>query len=401
MAAQGRRFRVLAHRWVGLFLAGFLALEGITGSVLAYRGPIEAWLDPGATAPARAGPMLSLSALAEAVERQEPRARVGYFSVSGPKVRIAMTPRTDPATGKPFALGYDHLYADPWTGRVLRRTDHNDPVQGGANVVPFVWELHQNLAVGPWGTILLGAVAILWTIDCVVALYLTFPRGWTGFWRRWAAAWALKRTRNTFRVNFDLHRAGGLWTWAALLVFAWSSVMFCLPEQVYQPAMAALLPYETDARMFDIMSRRPPIDTPKVSWREAERLGDLYMRAAAARGRVRITRPYGMAYIPGWNVYTYAVVSPDNVQRESWGASLWVDGETGALVRYDLPAGAPVGNRIDTWLRALHFGDLGGNGLYRFFVFGLGLIVSLLSITGVYIWLRKRRARQLAFTPRT
>jgi uncharacterized iron-regulated membrane protein len=339
--------------------------------------------------------MLSLSALAEAVERQEPRARVGYFSVSGPKVRIAMTPRKDPVTGAPYRLGFDHVFADPWTGRILRRTNHDDLIQGGANLVPFIWELHQNLALGPWGTILLGAVAILWTIDCFVALWLTLPRPRTGFWRRWAPAWAVKRTRNAFRLNYDLHRAGGLWTWLALLAFAWSSVMFCLPEQVYQPLMTAVAPYESDALVFEAMGRRPQVDTPRIGWREAERLGARYMREAAARGRVRIIRPYGMAYIPGWNVYTYAVVSPDNLQRESWGASLWVDGETGALVRYDLPAGAPAGNQMDAWLRALHFGDLGGNGLYRFFVFWLGALVSLLSLTGVYIWLRKRRARQM------
>ena len=43
----------------------------------------------------------------------------------------------------------------------------------------------------------------------------------------------MKLARSFYRVNFDLHRAGGLWLWAMLLVFAWSSVFFTLAELLY------------------------------------------------------------------------------------------------------------------------------------------------------------------------
>jgi uncharacterized iron-regulated membrane protein len=42
-----RQFFVLAHRWVGLAMALFIVLAGLTGSALAFREELEAWLAPG------------------------------------------------------------------------------------------------------------------------------------------------------------------------------------------------------------------------------------------------------------------------------------------------------------------------------------------------------------------
>jgi uncharacterized iron-regulated membrane protein len=44
----------------------------------------------------------------------------------------------------------------------------------------------------------------------------------------------------------------------------------------------------------------------------------------------------------------------------------------------------------------LHFADVADITLYRVFVCLLGLAVAGLSGTGVYIWLKKRRATQPA-----
>jgi uncharacterized iron-regulated membrane protein len=392
--ASGRHVWVLAHRYVGLFLAAFLILEGVTGSLLAYRGPIEAWLAPGTLAPPHPGmaPM-SLAALAKQAERLEPRARVGFFSVDGRETTFSMLPRDNPATGRPYALKFDHIILDPWTGRELARRKDGDLSQGAMNIMPFVYNLHQNLAAGPRGTVLLGVVAVLWTIDCFVAAYLTLPASLRRFWPRWGTAWSIKWPANVFRVNFDLHRAGGLWLWLALIVFAWSSVMFTLPDQVYAPVTRTLFDYRSDGDTFDQMNRRPMLSAPRLNWTQAQALGAKFMADASEMHHFRIMRPYGMAYIPGWNVYTYAVVGEGNLQAHDWSTSLWVDGDSGRLVELDIPQTRRTGNTIDAWLRALHFGDLGDNPFYRALVFLIGIATTVLSVTGTYIWWMKRQAR--------
>ena len=392
---SARRIWVLAHRYVGLFMAGFLILEGLTGSVLAFEGPIAQWLAPQTfAAPHPARPPLPLGILASKVEATETKAQVGFFSIDGRQASFSMLPRTDPATGSQYALDFDHLIVDPWSGRALARFRHGDLSQGPVNIVPFIYDLHQNLAIGPWGTILLGVVAVLWTADCFVAAYLTLPVPAGRFLPHWGKAWVLKWPSSTFRLMFDIHRAGGLWLWAVCFVFAWSSVMFTLPDQVYAPVTKALFRYDSDADTLARMSRRPQISTPRLTWIQAQAQGETLMAELAARYRFKIIRPYGMAYIPGWNVYTYAVDCRDNILAHGWGTSLWLDGNSGQLVEADIAATRPTGNTVDLWLRALHFGDLRDSWLYRTAVFLFGFAAAVLSGSGVYIWWRKRQSRR-------
>ena len=89
------------------------------------------------------------------------------------------------------------------------------------------------------------------------------------------------------------------------------------------------------------------------------------------------------------------------MQAHAWETSVWVDGETGALVELAAPATERPGNRLDAWLRALHFGDLQDSVLYRVFVCTIGFATVMLSVTGIFIWWSKRAARRRAILPLT
>jgi len=387
---------VWLHRWAGLLMAAFLILEGFTGSVLAFRKPLERWITPQLFAQPHAGiATLGLGELAEAAERAAPTARIGYFSVEGDQAIFRMSPRTDPATGQAYEIDFDHLFLDPWTGRELGRCRQGDLSQGRINLVSFLYKLHMSLAAGDSGVLILGIVALLWTIDCLLAVYLTLPVAMSRFLPRWKPAWIVKWPSSAIRMNFDIHRAGSLWLWPLLFAFAWSSVMFNLYDPVYRPVTKMLFGYRTDTDEYDVQrSRRHPIPSPKLDWRRAQVAGEDLMAHAAAEHGFTIERPYGMAYLGEIGVYTYAVASSLRVQDFAWSTSLWLDGDTGELIDLDLPSGQRAGNTVDVWLRAIHFADLRDALVFRVLVFALGLMLAALSVTGVYIWLRKRRARR-------
>lgn len=67
----------------------------------------------------------------------------------------------------------------------------------------------------------------------------TKGEGNRGFWQRWQPAWKIKFSAGATRINFDIHRAFGLWAWGMLFILAWSSVAFNL-EEVYNPVMNTL-----------------------------------------------------------------------------------------------------------------------------------------------------------------
>src|SRR5690348_3845135 len=63
-----RRVLLQVHLWLGLTAAIFLALLGLTGSIMAFEGDIDRWLNPGlwyVSAGARALPEAELIGAAE------------------------------------------------------------------------------------------------------------------------------------------------------------------------------------------------------------------------------------------------------------------------------------------------------------------------------------------------
>ena len=111
-----RKVFVFLHRWVGLALALFLIIEGLTGSLLAFRGDLTRFFDPAlAGAPPIPGaPKLDLATLIERAKALEPRASYGYrLPIADDTAIMKMDPRIDPATGKPYDLGFTYLCARP------------------------------------------------------------------------------------------------------------------------------------------------------------------------------------------------------------------------------------------------------------------------------------------------
>jgi len=57
-----------------------------------------------------------------------------------------------------------------------------------------------------------------------------------------------------------------------------------------------------------------------------------------------------------------------------------------------LPTGAASGDTIRTWITSIHLAALWGIPM-KLFVCATGVVVAMLSVTGIVIWLRKTRAR--------
>jgi uncharacterized iron-regulated membrane protein len=389
------RLLVWLHRWTGLMLTIFLVLVGVTGSILAFKTKLDRLINPKIYVEPQSGaPPLDLATLAERAEASFPQMRVGFFAVEPDQVLMNCLARIDPATGKPYELDFDQLFLDPYTGNVLGHRKFGDLSEGRINFMPFIYKLHTSMAMGAKGEWILGVIALVWTFDSFVGLYLTLPRGSGSFWKRWKHAWWVKWRSTLFRINFDLHRAGGLYFWLLILVFAWSSVMLALMP-VYERVTATLFDYEpVDSMMAYVLAQ--PKYNPKLGWRDAQAIGERLMREEAAKHHLTITRPFGMAYIAEFGVYTYDVRTKQDIRGHGWDTGIWIDGDTGEQRKVFLPYGEHTGNTLSTVLWGLHYGDIRDIFAYRLLVFIFGFIIVVLSVSGVYIWWKKRKARLLA-----
>jgi uncharacterized iron-regulated membrane protein len=281
---------------------------------------------------------------------------------------------------------------DPWTGAELGRRRRGDLSQGRLNLMPFIYELHWRLVVDSAGQWLMGITALVWSLDCFNGFYLTLPVSLLGFWRRWRLAWQVKRRAGFFRLNFDLHRASGLWLCPLLFIFAWSSVMMDL-RPVYESVMVRVFDYRVPFEEFK-PDPRGPRETPSMGWHAAQAHGRLLMAEQSRKSGFTVGEPLSLMYLADIGAYLYEVRgSRDLFTRapKGGGTSVMFDGDTGAFISLSQPTGEHPGNTVESWLYALHMARIGGRP-YQAFVCLLGLAVAMLSWTGVYLWWKKRKA---------
>lgn len=407
MSMPDRQALVRLHRYLGLALAGFLLLIGLTGSLLAWYDDLDAWLNPA---------LLQVAGSHAHGQPQDPLVLRQSLLARFPQARIENVPlAVMPGRAMRFPLDNDGLddeaFVDPYTGAFMGSRKWGELVQGWRNIMPFIYRLHYALALGSPGRLFLGVLALLWTLDCFVGAWLTLPvktrkpvRGWAWL-KRWRSAWQIRRPiAPGYKLNMDLHRAGGLWSWLMLLVLAWSAVAFNLPF-VYEPVMHAILPHQFDGGMSGdspMPSVMPPGAThrtaPAIDMAKARDIGRRLMAQAAMRHLFQIQQEAMLAYEADTRRYRYDVHSNLDVRQHKGDTSVYFNADSGALLGVWLPTSGASGDTFRTWITTLHKADVWG-WPFRAFMSLLGVLVAMLSVTGMLIWLKKRKGRRFARTP--
>ena len=111
------------------------------------------------------------------------------------------------------------------------------------------------------------------------------------------------------------------------------------------------------------------------------------MAERAAREGFEAGEPVSISYIGQWNAYTYS-------SQPSWGSRniIYFDPDTRQVLFFSGMKQARIGNVIDRWLIELHVAHRLGRA-YEAFVAVLGLVITMFSVTGVYLWWKKCKVR--------
>jgi uncharacterized iron-regulated membrane protein len=408
-----RKTFIVIHRWAGLFIAVFLFIAGLTGALISWDHELDEWLNPNLFDAKSTGAPLPALDLVAKVEAADPHAQVSYFVLAheaGHNAVMSVEPRVDPKTGELYSLDYNQAFVDPASGDIVGKRYWGRISLDREDLLPFLYKLHYSMHIPAfaniedWGVWFMGVVAIVWMFDCLVGFYLTLParaaagagasaapgprRSW---WQRWKPAWQIKRNASSYRRNLDLHRAFGLWLWAVLFIMAFTSISMNLNNEVVRPILSRLSTLTPDA--FDDRAPAPlnkPI-TPALSF------GSAISVAKAEAERRGWSQPVGGAYYGRlWGLYSVMFFEPgDDHGSGGMGVKmLFVDGQNGKIEGGRVPW---EGTAADIFMQLqfpLHSGRiLGLPG--RILLSVMGLVVAMLSLTGIVIWLKKRAARML------
>jgi uncharacterized iron-regulated membrane protein len=307
----------------------------------------------------------------------------------GAALLMSVQPRTDMATGKPHELGFDQVAVNPVTGEVQGRREWGALSLSRQQLMPFLYELHYSLhlpaasgvELGIW---LMGLVAMVWVLDAFIAIWISFPN-----LEAWRKSFRFRFDKGGYRLNFDLHRSGGVWAWPLLLALAVSAVSMNLNREVVRPLVSVFSPLSESP----FASRTPRAEpmTPALSRARAVSL------AAAEASRLGLAQPPGgVFYSPQFDVFGVGFYAPGNDHGDGGLGNPWLyfDGQTGAPAGAELPGRGSAGDLFMQLQFPLHSGRiLGVPG--RVLITALGIAIAMLSVTGVVIWAKKRRVRVL------
>lgn len=387
-----RPLLVRLHRWFGLAAAVFLFIAGATGAVISWDHELDAWLNPRLYHATSTGPALTPLELAARVEAADPRVRVTYMPLAlepGEAFTVSVVPRVNPASGQLYEPGYNQVALDPVTGGIQGQREWGKVSLTRENLLPFLYKLHYSMHIPDgWGVELglwfMGLIAIAWVVDTLVALWISFPN-----WRQWKRSFAFRWRAGGHKLTFDLHRSGGLWVYLLVLMLAITSVAMNLREEVLRPVVSWFSPLSPSP----FASRTPA--APHQPIEPAVSKGQVIALARAEAARRGWTDPAGGLFIsPAFGVMGVGFFEPGKSHGDGGLGNAWLyfDSRTGAPAGEVVPGTGSAGDIFLQSMFPLHSGRiLGVTG--RVLMSVMGVVIAMLSVTGVLIWARKRKAR--------
>ncbi|HTB10746.1 MAG TPA: PepSY-associated TM helix domain-containing protein [Bryobacteraceae bacterium] len=349
------------HLYLGLVAAIFLAILGLTGSIMAFEGDINHWLHPDLWYVTPGARPLPENDLISIVQNQFPRRRVviaQFFRAANLAQAMQLSDGTT-------------VYVNPYDGTVLGSTvglSNSDIALG------YIHQIHLRLLPDPRSTPRLAAAGKVVVSIAGLILCLLVPTGVTLWWRRkstainWKASW--------FKVFFDAHQAIGIYAALFLLIASLTGIMigFGFLEQTYYLVTRSSPP----PRPQSWASVPVPGATPIMS-DEALEIARRAMPNATVALLVRPLRPQG--------AYTVMMRVPEETS-ETVHSSVTIDQFSGKVLYVRNYLTESAGYRLVRFNRSIHTGDVLGMPTHIIVSLSSLLLVAMV-ITGLVIWWKK------------
>lgn len=380
-----RAWLVWFHRWTGLLILLFVFQVGLTGAIMAFHHELD-HLFLGSWAEVEPeGEMRPLAELTAAVEAAYPGVTIdagGDNMADHPRESVVFYVTSPEGAADPVT----EVFVNPYTAEVLGGRAWGEVAWGGQHVMPMIYVMHHSLLMGDfdgWGFWIMGVVVLLWIADHAVSLWISIPRSGP-FWKAMTVKWR----GSAYRINFDVHRAGGLFLWVVLLVIAltgasWNAVFF--ERNWFYEALHTVAGEPTPYATEGLPERAAPLDDPAVDRDEARVIVADRMEALGIE-----PTEYWLYYYPAQGVWDAWIKA--NATGTSWynGA---LDGETGAILAERAPGRLKAVDVVADWVFPLHSGQAFGLA-GRVLICLSGLFTCALCVTGFVIWRKKAAARR-------
>jgi uncharacterized iron-regulated membrane protein len=378
------------HLWTGLIFGAILVLQGLSGSILAWRQELDRMLNPSllqvapppgmrAGAPLRLAPA-AVQAATQALARDPRYGAPGMLSLPARAGEVIIAwYRPAPALGGPAWRQpvTRQVMLDPATLTVTGERNWGEAGWSRELLLPTIFQFHHYLLAGEVGKTVVAIEGVALVLAALSGIVLWWPR------LTRSALWAAVTVRHGGswpRFHFQLHRAAGFFAAPAFLVLGFSGVHFTMPQWT-TPAIGMFVPVTPNDKPRNLS----PSGAQKISAAEA---------VAAAQARLpgaRVTRLNFPAKAS--QPYEIRLRQPGELRDGDGATRISIDARDGRVLRLADPLRASGGDAFLGTLYPLHTGEaLGLPG--RILISLCGLLPLGFFVTGLTVWLKLRRKKR-------
>jgi uncharacterized iron-regulated membrane protein len=370
--AVKRRLWATLHRYSGLTIAVIIAVAALTGSILAFTDEIDRSLNPTFFRATSAGPALPMGELVRRAEAQLGDRKVWYVkSNRGEKETVALwADRSGTATLE--------VFVDPGNGSIVGMREQSRFAFDRPHFIQSVFALHDSFAIpGRIGVWLFAIAALAWMANSFIGVYLSVPKPAT--WTRFKRFLLPRVGGNRERVNYDLHRAIGLWMLPVATLLGFTG--FALNTHgVVDRAVGLFAPVRPD--IYDrYEARGGALHEAAINWTAAQKLGRATMLKHADQidfeGPIVLQRKNG--------VYIYSAHTEHDIGRDTAKTFVVIDAKGLKVIDVEKPRTHGGGNTFMSWLYPLHTGEAFGV-VGRIVIAICGIVVTIIVLTGSLAW---------------
>ncbi|CBN56577.1 MULTISPECIES: PepSY-associated TM helix domain-containing protein [Kamptonema] len=345
-----RKLILTIHGSIGIAIGLLLTVISLTGSAIVFHQELDRAINPSLM---RVVPQGNLASLDETIAPVQ----AAYPNFPLQSIRFPQTPNGSyQVTIKtPDGESLD-TFVNPYTAKILGSRKWERSLMG------FLYQLHYKLAFGQVGTAIVGATGLLFVLIVITGTML-----WTG-WRKLKSGFTVRTTAPLPLLSYDIHQVGGILSSTFLLILAVTGVMlsyFVLLFALNQPPPVAKV--------------LPPAKQPVA-------LSELLRKADAAMPDGKTTYVVFDEHQP--EKITVSKQLPHELIRFAM-SSVELNRYSGKVLNVNRVVEPPPMFKFMIAIGTLHFGLFGGIYTRIFYVF-IGLIPSVLLITGLVNWRRRR-----------
>lgn len=345
-----KKFLFKVHKYLSLIFFIPIIIVSLSGALLVYKYEIDKSLMKDVVSVQKETSTLTIETLKHKINKTHPNYEIVGWVIPQNKNKAHRVYLI-----KHHNDEWESIYINPYTSEILDKVKAHD-----SYFMDWILEIHENFLLEDSGNIILLILGLIILIISISGLFI-----YKNFWKNIF----LLRFKSLFIYMSDLHKMVGVFSSILLFIIGFTGVYWNL----------AIIVNNSNPITYDIQS---PLYNENISLDDLEKKSQNTLKGFEL---TYISFPYHHTK----DITFYGHIKKQNSLYHEYASHVVFNKNNGNIISSVSVKNLPIGQSILELFRKAHFGSY--NEFTKFLWFFIGLTPIILSFTGIYLWIKKRK----------